>query len=161
MVKIAIFADVVSMLQSIGATHIFTKYSLHSQESAKTIDHGFEIEASIRASVITVLHYILVGNKKEATGSAYECLVGYIKDYSICHPHGAQGSLGLRTRIWEGTETVTGHLKRLRNTLTTDLELEELSINLATDSAALILEFIDFFTSQYEEYIETSTFPSE
>ena len=97
----------------------------------------------------------------EKTGGSYACLVGYIKDYSIWHPCRDQGSSVLGKIIWGGTETVTGHLKRLRNTLTTDLELEELSINLATDSAALILEFTDFFTSKYEEYIDTSTFPPE
>ena len=29
------------------------------------------------------------------------------------------------------------------------------------DSAAYISIFFEFFTSQYEEYIETSTFPTE
>ena len=104
---------------------------------------------------------ILVGNKKETTGGAYECLFGYIKDYSIWNTHGAQGSSGLRIRIWKGTATVTGRLKRLRNTLTTYPELKELSIYLATYSSTFISEFIEFFTSQYEEYIETSTFPPE
>ena len=104
---------------------------------------------------------ILVGNKNETTGGAYECLVVYIKDYSIWHPHRSQVSSGLRIRIREVTETVNGRLKRLRNTLTTDPELKEILIYLATDSAVFISEFIEFFTSQYEEYIETSTFPPE
>jgi hypothetical protein len=56
--------------------------------------------------------------------------VGYIKDYSILHPRGAQGSSGLRKRIREGTVTVNAQLKKLRNTLTTDPELNELAIYL-------------------------------
>ena len=81
----------------------------------------------------------------------YECLVGYIKDYSIWHPRGAQGSSVLRTIIREGTATVTGRLKWLRNNLNTNPELKELSIYLATDYAPFILAFIEFFTPQYEE----------
>ena len=108
-----------------------------------------------------VLNFILVGNKKETTGGAHECLVGYIKDYSIWHPRGDQGSSGLRTRILEGTATVTGRLKRISNTLTTDPELKEISIYLATDYAAFISEFLKLFTSQYEEYTKTSTLPPE
>ena len=156
-----IFADVVAMLQSIGATHTLTKYSLCAQETAKNILLGYEIEASIRDLFSNVLPSILVGNKKDITGGAYECLVGYIKHYSIWHPRGAQLSSDLRTIIWEGTTTVTRRLKRIRNALTTDTELKELSIHLATNSADFISEFIRFFTSQYEEYTETSTFPPE
>ena len=104
---------------------------------------------------------ILVVNKKETTGGAYECLVGYIKDYFIWHTRGSQGYSGLRTIIWEGTATVTGHLRRLRNTFPTYPYLKELLVYLATDSTDLILDFLEFFTSQYEEYIETSTFPPE
>jgi hypothetical protein len=47
----------------------------------------------------------------------------------------------------------------LRNTLTTELELKELAIYLTTDLATFVSEFLEFFTSQYEEYVETSTFP--
>ena len=135
-------ANVVATLQSIDDNHTLTQDSLRAQEPAKNILLGYEIEASIGDSFITVLPYILVGNKKETTGGAYECLVVYIKDYSIWHPRGAQGSSGLRTRIQEGTATVTGRLKRLMNTLNTDPELKELSIYLVTDSAAFILEFL-------------------
>ena len=99
------------MLQYIGVTHTLTKDSLCAQESDKNILLGSEIEASIRASFSTVLTSILVGNKKETTGGAYEFLVIYIKNYSIWHPHGAQVSSGLKTRIQEGTSTLTGHLK--------------------------------------------------
>ena len=45
--------------------------------------------------------------------------------------------------------------------MNTDLELKDLSIYLATDCADFISEFLEFFTSQYEEYINTSTFPPE
>ena len=71
------------MLQSIGAKHTITQDSLLTQEAAKNILLASGIGASIRDSFGTVLPSILVGNKKDTTGGAYECLVGYIKDYSI------------------------------------------------------------------------------
>ena len=122
---------------------------------------GSEIEASIRDSFSTILSSIIVGNKNETTGSAYECLVRYMKYYYIWHPSVAQGSSVPRRIIGDVNTIFTGRLKRLRNTLTTDPELKEILIYLATDSAVFISEFIEFFTSQYEEYIETSTFPPE
>ena len=136
--KIAILANAVAMLQSIGATHTLNQDYLCDQEATKKILLGSEIGASIRDSFSTVLLSILVGNKKERTDGAYEFLVGYIKDYYIWHPCGAQGYSGPRKIIREGTATVTGRLKRLRNTLNTDTELKELSIYLAKDYADFI-----------------------
>ena len=112
------------MIQSIVAAHTLIQDTLRAQGSAKNILLGSDIEASIRDSFSTVLTSILVGNKNETTGCVYKYLVGYIKDYSIWHPRGYQGSSGLITRILEGPATVTGSLKRLRNTLTTDPELK-------------------------------------
>ena len=149
------------MLHSIGATHNLTQDSLSSQEASRNIILGSDTKASIRASFSTVSHYILVRNKKDTPGGAYECLVSYIKDYYIWHPHRDQGYTGLRSRIWEGTVTVTGCLNQLKNTLTTDPELKEISIYLVTDSADFISEFLKFFTSQYEEYIKNSTLTPE
>ena len=85
------------MLQSICSTHTHTHTQdyLRAQESAKNILLGSEIEASIRSSFSTVLPSIIVGNNKETTGGAYECLFRYIKDYSIWHPSGDQGYSGL------------------------------------------------------------------
>ena len=149
------------MLQSIGAAHTLTQDSFCAQEAAKKILLGYDIESYIRDSFSTVLPSILVGNMKETTGGAYECLVGNIKGYSIWNLCVAQVSSGPRAIIWEGTETVTGRLKRLRNNLATDPELKELSMYLATDYAPFISEFLELFNSQNEEYIETSTFPPE
>jgi hypothetical protein len=111
-----------------------------------------EIEASIQASFNTVLPYILFGNKRETTGGACECLIGYIKDFTIWHPRGAQGYSGL------GTKHGTGRLKKLRSTLILDPKLNKMAVYLSTDSAAFISEYLEFFTSQYEEYVDTSTF---
>ena len=97
----------------------------------------------------------------EKTGGSYACLVGYIKDHSIWHPRGDQGSSVLGKIIWGGTETVTGHLKWLSNTSTNDPQLRDISIYLDTDYADFISEFLELFVYQYEEYIETSTFPPE
>ena len=55
------FANAVYMRQSIGATHTLTQYYLHAQESAKNILLGYNIEASIRNSDITVLPSIFFG----------------------------------------------------------------------------------------------------
>ena len=126
------------MLQSIGATHTLTQDSLRAQEASKNILLGSYIEDSIRYSFSTALPYILLGNKKNTTGVAYEFLVGYIQYYSIWYPCGAQGYSGLRTRIWGVTATFTGPLNCLRNTLNIYTELKELSIYLATDSATFI-----------------------
>ena len=149
------------MLQSIGAKNTPTKYFLRVQEAAKNILLGSDIEASIRASFSTILPLILIANKKETTGGAHECLVKYIKDYSIQHLRRDQGSSGPRTRILECTAKLTGRLKRIRNTLNIDPQLKELSIYLVTNSAAFILEFLKLLMSQYEEYTKTSTFPPE
>ena len=75
------FVDAVAMFQSIGSIHNLTQYSLRAQEDAKNILLGSDIKASIRDSFSTDFPYIIVGNKKETTGGAYECLVSYIKDY--------------------------------------------------------------------------------
>ena len=147
------------MLQSIGAAHTLTQDSVCAQEATKKILLGYDIESYIRDSFSTVLPFILVGNEKETNGGAYECLVGYKKDYYIWNLCGSQVSSGPRTIIWEGTETVTGSLNRLRNNLTNDPELKEPSIYLATGYAPFISEFLELFKSQHEEYIETSTFP--
>ena len=74
--NISIFVDAVSMLQSIFAAHTLNQDSLRAQESAKNILLRSEIESSIMDSFSTVLTSILVGNKNETTGGAYECLVG-------------------------------------------------------------------------------------
>ena len=81
-----------AILQSIGDTHALTQDSLRAQESAKKILLRSDIEASIRVSFSNVLNSILVVNKKETLGGAYECLVGYIKDISILNTRRAQGS---------------------------------------------------------------------
>jgi hypothetical protein len=58
-------------------THTYD--SLRAQEAARKILLGSKIEVSTRSSFITVLLSILVENKKETMGGAYECLVGDIK----------------------------------------------------------------------------------
>ena len=72
--NIAIFYDAVAMFQYIGDTYTLPQDSLCCQEYDKNILIGSDIEASIRDLFITVLPSILVGNKKETTGGAHECL---------------------------------------------------------------------------------------
>jgi hypothetical protein len=103
----------------------------------------------------------MVGNKKETLGGAYECLNAYIKEFAVWYPRGSQGSTGLRYRIRQGTTTVTGHLKNLRNTITTESEFIEMAVYLSSESAYFITEMLEYITTLYEEYVETQMKPKE
>jgi hypothetical protein len=100
----------------------------------------------------------MVGNKKETLGGAYECLNAYINEFAVWHPRGSQGSTGLRYRIRQGTTTVTGRLKKIRNTITTDSELIKMAVYLSSDSASFITKMLEYITTQYEEYTKTQSF---
>ena len=69
---------------------------MHIFEATRTIevDNKFDLdsdlEASTRAYFSTTLTYILVGNKKETMGGAFLCLIGYLKDYTMCNPCGTK-----------------------------------------------------------------------
>jgi hypothetical protein len=109
--NICIMVDAVSILRAIGATVVHTSEATRTREAAKNIDLASELEASIRASFSTTLPFILIGNKKETTGGAFECLIGYLKDYTVWHPCGTKASSGLKTRVRDGVKTVMGRLK--------------------------------------------------
>ena len=94
------FFNATDILQSIGDMHTLTQDSLRAQESAKSILLGQDIEAPIRDSFSTFLPYILVGNKKETTRGAYECLFRFIKNYSIWNPRRDQGFSVLSMKNW-------------------------------------------------------------
>jgi hypothetical protein len=158
---IAIFVDGVAMLHAMIATVTHTAEANRAKEAAKKIDICSELEASITASVSTVLPSILVGNMKEVTGGAYECLIGYLKNYSVWSPRGTEGSSGLRARIRDGVKTVAGRVKKLRATVTTDADLKDLSSVLLTDSQGFITDLCEFVSSQYDEYVESSSFTAE
>jgi hypothetical protein len=128
----------VPILNAIRATVVLTQEATRAQEAAKKIALESELEASVRASFNTLLRSIMVGNKKETLGGAYECLNTYINEFAVWHPRGSQGSTGLRYRIQQGTTTVSGRLKKLRNMITTDLELIEMAVYLSSDSASFI-----------------------
>jgi hypothetical protein len=130
--------DAVSILHAIGATVVYTSEATHTREAAKKIDLVSDLESSIRASFSTSLPSILVGNKKETMGGAFECLIGYIKYYTVWHPRGTKASSGLKTRIHDGVKTVMGHLQKLCNAVTKDSELKELASWLATDANSFI-----------------------
>jgi hypothetical protein len=118
--KISIFADAVAILNAIGATVVTTQEATRSQEAAKKIALESELEAYVKASFNTLLPVIMVGNKKETLGGAYECLNADIKEFAVCHPRGSQGSTGLRYRMYYNCNRTP---KKLRNTITTDSEL--------------------------------------
>jgi uncharacterized protein YneF (UPF0154 family) len=149
--------DAVSILHAIGATVFHTSEATRTREAAKKIDLTSDLEASIRASFSTNLPSILVGNKKETMGGAFECLIGYLKDYTVWHPRGTNASSGLRTRIRDGVKTVMGQLQKLRNAVPKDSELKELASSLATDAQSFITKLLEFVTTQYEDLVETST----
>jgi hypothetical protein len=151
--KISIFADAVAILNSIGANVVMTQEATQDQEAAKKIAPESELEAYVRASFNTLLPAIMVGNKKETLGGAYECLNTYIKEFDVWYPRGSQGSTGLRYRIRQGTTTVTGRLKKLWNKITTNSELIETTVYLSSDPASCITEILEYITTQYEEYV--------
>jgi hypothetical protein len=93
----------------------------------------------------------MVGNKNETLGGAYVCLNAYNKDFAVWHLRGSQGSTGLHYRILQGTKTVAGRLKKLRNTITTNSELIEMAVYLSSDSASFITEVLEYIMTQYEE----------
>jgi hypothetical protein len=53
-------------------------------------------------------------------GGAFECLIRYLKYYTVWHPHGTKASSGLKTRIRDGVKTIMGRLQKLRNAVTKD-----------------------------------------
>ena len=71
------------MLHGMIATVIRTAEANRTKEAAKKIDMGSKLEAAITACFSTVLPYILIGNMIEITGGAYECLIGYLNNYSV------------------------------------------------------------------------------
>jgi hypothetical protein len=154
---ICIIVDAVSILHEIGATVVHTSEATHTREAAKKIDLASDLEASIRASLSTTLPSILVGNEKETMGGAFECLIGYLKDYTVWHPRGTKASSGLKTRVRDGVKTVMGRLQNLRNAVTKDSELNELALSLTTDAQSFITELLEFVTTQYEDLVKTST----
>jgi hypothetical protein len=156
--KIALFADAVALLRSINATVVHANDSLKSQKAAWDVEQASELEASIIASFSTTLPSILVGNKKDLSGGAYECLISYLKDYSIWHPAGPQGSSGLKTRLRDGGKSVSARLKALREILTSNTDIREMAMLLASDSLSFIYELIEFVESQYRDLTDSTTF---
>jgi hypothetical protein len=66
--NVSIFADAVAIINAIGDTVVSTQEATRAQEAAKKISFESELEASVRASVTTLLPSIMVGNKKETLG---------------------------------------------------------------------------------------------
>ena len=67
-----------------------------------------DLELSICEYFSTMLPSILVGNKKETMGGAFECMLGYLKDYAVWNPCGTKALSGLKNRIRDGVKTVMG-----------------------------------------------------
>jgi hypothetical protein len=79
----------------------------------------------------------------------------------VWSPRGHEGSSGFRARIRGGVKTVAGRVKKLRATVTTDAALTDLLSVLLTDSQGFITELCEFVSSQYDEYVESSSFTAE
>ena len=41
-------------------------------------------------------------------GGAFECMLGYLKDYAVWNPCGTKALSGLKNRIRDGVKTVMG-----------------------------------------------------
>jgi hypothetical protein len=88
---------------------------------------------------------------------SFECLIGYLKYYTVWHPRGTKASSGLKTRNRDGVKTVMGRLQKLRNAVTKYSKLKELASSLATDAQIFTTELLEFVTTQYEDLVDTST----
>ena len=86
---------------------------------------GSKLEAAITASFSTLLPYILIGNMIEITGGAYECLIGYLNNYSVWSPSVPEGSSGLKSIFRDGVKTVAGRVRKLRATVTAYADLKD------------------------------------
>jgi hypothetical protein len=75
-------------------------------------------------------------------GGAFECLIGYLKDFTVWHPRGTNASSGLKTQIRDGVNTVMGRIQKLRNAVNKDSELKELASSLANDALSFIAELL-------------------
>ena len=85
-----IFVYVVYILYAIGATVVHTLEATRTIEAAKEIDLDSDLESPIRASFSNNFPSILVVNNKETMGGAFEFLIGCLKYYTVCHPHGTK-----------------------------------------------------------------------
>jgi hypothetical protein len=103
---ICIMVDAVSTLDAIGSNVVHTSEATRTREANKKIDLASDLEASIRASFSATLPSVLVGNKKETMGGAFECPIGYLKYYTVWHPRRTKASSRLKTRIRDGVKTI-------------------------------------------------------
>jgi hypothetical protein len=71
-------------------------------------------------------------------GGAFECLIGYLKDYTVLRPRETKASSGIKTQIRDGVKTLMGLLQKLCNAVTKDSELKELASSMATDAQSFI-----------------------
>ena len=90
-------------------------------------------------------------------GGAFECLVGYIKYYTVWHPCGTKVSSGLKTRIRDGVNNVMVIIQNLPDTVIKYYELKELDSSWAIYAQIFITNILEFVTTQYEYLVDTST----
>ena len=93
----------------------------------------------------------------KSIGGAFECLIGYLKDYTVWHPRQTKASYGIKNQIRDGFKTVMGLIKKLHNTVTKYSELKDLSSSLATDAHSSIVKILEFVTIHYEDLVDNST----
>ena len=76
-------------------------------------------------------------------------------------PRGIEGSSGLKARIRDDVKNVAGRVRKLRATVKKNAYLKDLSSVFLTDSQGFITEVCKLFPSQYDEYVESSSFTAE
>ena len=71
-------------------------------------------------------------------GGAFECLIGYLKEYTVWNHRGTKASSGLKHRIRDGVNTVMSIIKKLRNTVTKDSDPKDITSPLSIDAQSFI-----------------------
>ena len=60
-------------------------------------------------------------------GGVFECLIGYLKYYTMWHPRETKALSGIKTRISDGFKTAMDQIKKLCNTVTKDSKIKDLA----------------------------------
>ena len=132
---LAIFMDAPAMLQAITPPVLSQEVSSRNRESQIKIKAATPLEQSLVTSFDTILPGVMVGNKKEATGGALECLKSYLKTYAVWDPPNMDE--GVAKRLEDGVGTVSRRIEELR-TLESgpdmDSEVTLVSVGLITDN---------------------------
>ena len=157
-----IFADAMAIMQAMVQPVVSTYESNKNEDARQKVSYASDMEAALVASFKTVLPAIMVGySTTDLKGGAADCLLSYLKSYSVWKPKGSRSSSGLGGRLKSGATTVKARLATLRNALTTHSEVKELALTMVSDSAQFIYDLVDWINTQNEELSSSSSLTPE